>query len=890
MRLVIGVVLFLCFCREVTYGGAWDATGSFNMGRRGYEMAVLTDGRIVVFGGSSDANGYEIFNPATGTWIRKTMSTSNSGHTFATTLPNGKVLYIVSSAFIYNPFTDIFTNSSASISWSTSDLGTLLKNGKVLFMNGTSSSLYNYKNDAVTTSGNIGVSHNDGVEILLPSGKVLAIGGYSSSTTACNLYDTSSGQWSTTGAISGYRYGFVGVLLPPPWDKVLIAGGSTVSSQQCELYDISVGTWSVTGSLNSGPKTPSALALLPSGKVLVAGGDNYPQSCEIYDPSTGQWTNTTSSSFGHSHYSMAILPTGKVLSAGGSLSDIANCEIYDPIDGKWLTAPELQVEREAQTVTPLPIIHTSNCSTNVLIVGGENLGGAVKTCELYNYSKEIIANTGDLNTARTHHTAVLLASGEVLVMGGQNSSGATKTCELYNPATGVWTNKGDMIESRYDHTSTLLGDGDKIIVTGGINKSGDYVNTCETYNNGSWNSAGNMNTARANHMAIMLMNGKILVIGGTGSSGILNSCEIWDSTTGNWQATGNLITGRCLHTAVLLQSGKVLVMGGKSSTGQLSSCEIYDPLSGTWSTAGTMKGARMLHNATLLYSGLVLVSGGCDATGSLSSCELYDPATQQWKLTGSLGSARNYHSSVLITGESPYIIVVGGESNGQILKSVEKYDIGLGYQQIWQSSITNYPAVTHIPDTAMHIEGTLFRGVSEADGGNYCHIVSSDHPIMSLVRIGGGNWQGNGGGDMLYMPPSSEWDETHTIIDHPANAPKGYYRLWTIVNGIPTIWYKTCMNVEENSNSQSVIHNPQIELSPNPSKEKVIIKFNTKSGCKVLVNIYDCSGRHLKEIEQNYNTPGNKSIDLQQKLKSGIYFYNVKIDGNKSFTGKFIIL
>ncbi|HEV8553092.1 MAG TPA: kelch repeat-containing protein [Casimicrobiaceae bacterium] len=47
--------------------------------------------------------------------------------------------------------------------------------------------------------------------------------------------------------------------------------------------------------------------------------------------------------------------------------------------------------------------------------------------------------TGNLNTARSGHTATLLANGKVLVVGGRNnvSPYVPDSAELYDPATGV---------------------------------------------------------------------------------------------------------------------------------------------------------------------------------------------------------------------------------------------------------------------------------------------------------------------------------------------------------------------------------------------------------------------------------------------------------------------
>jgi hypothetical protein len=85
--------------------------------------------------------------------------------------------------------------------------------------------------------------------------------------------------------------------------------------------------------------------LLPSGKVLVVGGDGYGilASAELYDPKANSWTSAGSLSTARMQHTATLLPNGKVLVVGGYYGIHAgnygaSAELYDPGANRWTSA------------------------------------------------------------------------------------------------------------------------------------------------------------------------------------------------------------------------------------------------------------------------------------------------------------------------------------------------------------------------------------------------------------------------------------------------------------------------------------------------------------------------------------------------------------------------
>jgi N-acetylneuraminic acid mutarotase len=325
----------------------------------------------------------------------------------------------------------------------------------------------------------------------LLDGRVLVAGGIGTDISefaanilaSAELYDPSTGRWTSTEAMGGVRVGHTATLLAD--GRVLVAGGGSSSDgdggplASAELYDPNTGTWTPTGNM-IGAGTGRTATLLESGLVLVAGGsENFEPSAaaELYDPDSGSWTATDAMLEARSNPFTAVrLLDGKVLAVGGGA---ASAETYDPSAGQWTATGPLAGIRVGNTATLLP-------DGRVLVAGGMAGTGALAVSELYDPTTGQWTATGDMLEGRIYHLATTLADGRVLVTGGTSSvidgGVISSTAELYDPRTGSWTATVSMAVRRSGQTITLLGDGTALVAGG--SDSGEYLASAELYSSG----------------------------------------------------------------------------------------------------------------------------------------------------------------------------------------------------------------------------------------------------------------------------------------------------------------------------------------------------------------------------------------------------------------------
>ncbi|WP_437486782.1 kelch repeat-containing protein [Sorangium sp. So ce1014] len=375
---------------------------------------------------------------------------------------------------------------------------------------------------------------------------------------------------------------------------------------------------------------PVAVALRARGSRIELSVDADGEAV-LVDPA---WESAGVMNVPRGGHTATLLPSGKVLVAGGYHTDdagafvrLGSAELYDPATDTWTLARPMHARRGEHSATLLP-------SGLVLVAGGSDMNAGLDSAEVYDPEANAWVPAPSMRHARAGHTATLLLSGKVLVVGGLSASHPGEDAELYDPTDASWTFTGPMLHPRGRHTATLLPSGEVLLAGGSGEISLLYDPAAD-----AWAlTTGPLQHPRDGHTATLLSSGEVLLAGGLGENAPDNT-ELYDPAAGTWRSTGPMRRLRGHPTATLLPSGEVLATGGMGeSFVPLVVTELYDPTAGAWDVAASMSAARSGHTATLLWTGEVLVAGGGDDTVLHPNAERYG-LTRGEACTGTSGQS-----------------------------------------------------------------------------------------------------------------------------------------------------------------------------------------------------------------------------------------------------------
>lgn len=254
------------------------------------------------------------------------------------------------------------------------------------------------------------------------------------------VYDPATDTWDDAPALAeSFRDASTLSLLPD--GDVLIAGGWDKPKTSLR-YDPTTATIVATANLIK-PRGSHTATRLPDGRVLLAGGWTWGYSVEwdtdiqeplavteAYDPLTDTWTALASMATRRERHGAALLPSGKVLVAGGRtmaegtvFSTTNTAELFDPATNSWSPAAPLNAARLAHTMTALP-------SGHVIVAGGSGTGGRLASVEVYDPATDTWTLLDPMSQPRWNHTATYIPNHGVLIVGGSTSGTDESTASV----------------------------------------------------------------------------------------------------------------------------------------------------------------------------------------------------------------------------------------------------------------------------------------------------------------------------------------------------------------------------------------------------------------------------------------------------------------------------
>jgi hypothetical protein len=429
---------------------------------------------------------------------------------------------------------------------------------------------------------------------------------------------------------------------------------------------------------------------------------------------------------------------------------------------------------------------------------------------------------------------------------GQNLSA------IYDPSTGQFTRVQNMANGRWYPTVTNLRNG-TVMTFSGLDENSNTNATVEEYTVGpGWSSPYPPSpfTPGLYPRMHLLPNGQIFMSGPTPTSYFFNPSSGWSSTGLNTYYGLPRVYGSSVLFPLSPADNykpKVMIMGGGVAGGSVTDgatgnhyTEIIDlsAASPSWQPGPYMSQPRIEMNATILPNGKIIVLGGStndeDANSASLNADLYDPASNTFSSAGQSTTlctgnttntqapcyARLYHSNSLLLPDATVMLFGGNPQRGTYEPRIEIWTPPYLFNST--GTLAARPSITSVVPSGPIGYGAKFDVPYQTPSGTTITSVVLMRPgapthafdmEQRMVVLCPANCDSAGSGVLnLTAPPNGNI------------APPGYYLLFVLANGVPSVGQFVQLVAPANAN---LVQNASIDAGPTTSYPLAFPSDNT---------------------------------------------------------------
>jgi hypothetical protein len=481
------------------------------------------------------------------------------------------------------------------------------------------------------------------------------------------------------------------------------------------------------------------------------------------------------------------------------------------------------------------------------------------------------------------HVTTLLADGRLIFIGGQNTGDfrdAVRTVKTFNFSNNGWLVLPDMFEERWYPGIARLKDGRLLVMGGGQRPNAQRTPTCEIYDpvSNSWTRTGSMSNPSDYPPSVLLHDGRVLRSWWPP--------QMFDVATGVWTNTGPMIQpnrfwpGHCDHTLVVLPDGRACAVGiFRGSLTSPSMIELFNPVTNTWSLGANAAVTRSQPEVVMLPTGHVFVAGGkledtnpsvsVNAWGQTQLTDIYDPVTNLWRRCEDMAWHREYHALTVLVPDGRVITTAGtgGPANPGISNAVEAFEPPYLFRGV-------RPRIDSLQSESLQ------------NGGSFSMSVSRTSAVTDVVLIGTNattHWVDGGVPRVVSLPFTQ--NGAQVIFNVPADmnlAPIGYYMLFVLVDGIPSLGRVVRIDSAASGNPNDA---PPVTVLarawPNPFTEAVEFEWYQPEPGQNGFAVYDVQGRRVAKLPEQERRQGwhhyrwNGRASDGARVPVGVYWFQL---------------